>query len=89
MTPPSHYVQIDLPNTPVAQKIRRIIRQEKYQPVEKAGALPRALALVMIGADVLVRSGLREDGGPFLPLDEANMQQIQSITKRVYKGKVN
>ena len=91
MTPPSHHVQIDLPNTPVAQKIRRIIRQEKYQSVEKAGALARALALATIGPDVLVRSGLQEDGahGTFLPLDEAKMQQIQAIIQRVYKGKAN
>ena len=47
----------------------------------------KSLALATIGPDVLVRSGLQEDGahGTFLPLDEAKMQQIQAIIQRVYK----
>ena len=44
---------------------------------------------MLIGEDVMKRSGLGDNQGKLQPLDSAKMQEIEDIVKRMYQGKGN
>ena len=89
MSPPPTAWQIQLPETPKPQKIQNLLCKQRYQDITKAGELAVRLAVIMFGTEVMKISGLGDNQGKLVPLNEEKMREIEDIVKRMYRGKGN
>lgn len=83
--PPTAW-QIQLPETP---KPQNLLCKQRYQDITKAGELAVRLAVIMFGTEVMKISGLSDNQGKSVPLNEEKMREIEDIVKRMYCGKGN
>ena len=78
------------PQTPKATKIQRLMNNPKYKEKRNAGEFANKLALIIIGPEVMLRSGLStgtgEKRGKLLKLEDSKLDEIQSYVKKQYKG---
>ena len=82
-------LSIDLPTTPKADKIEKIIKQRLFRDPTKAGRLATRLAMeVFFDEKTLGESSLAGDRGKLNVLDEGKMADIEDIIVRMYRGKV-
>ena len=83
--PPTAW-QIQLPETP---KPQNLLCKQRYQDITKAGELAVRLAVIMFGTEVMKISGLSDNQGKLVPLNEEKMREIEDIVKHMYCGKGN
>ena len=91
---PEPETTIAMQGTPEATRMAREIHKLKilsrFKKPETAPDFARELALIIIGPDVLLISGLRggtgEKNNKLLKLDESKLLEIENIVKKQYKG---